>query len=176
MPAELKPWFEAMPELRLAYEVKEAFWEIQYSSSRDTARKRLRRWRETFPPQFLDDFAELRSALANREEEILNYFTHRYTNAFTEERNKLVKDIQRETRGCYFRTLRWRFLYGSYMKRKIEEARREEMKRKIRKRQAQPRKKRAKRQNPAERKSNSVPQKGLPQADWLLPSPQMPLF
>ena len=28
VPPELKPWFEAMPELRLAYEVKETFFEI----------------------------------------------------------------------------------------------------------------------------------------------------
>jgi transposase len=85
VPAELKPWFEAMPELCLAYEVKEAFWEIQYSSSKHTALKRLRRWRETFPPHLRDAFSELLSALANWEEEILNYFTHRFTNAFTEE-------------------------------------------------------------------------------------------
>lgn len=176
VPTELKPWFEAMPELGLAYEVKEALFEIQPSSSRRTALERLRRWREQFPPQLRDDFSELLSALANWEEWILNYFTHRFTNAFTEERNKLVKDILREARGCYFKTLRWRFLYGPYMKWKIEEARREEMARKIRKRQAQPRKKRTKRQGPAETKMNVATQKRLLGTEWQLPSPQMALF
>jgi transposase len=176
VPAELRPWFEAMPELCLAYEVKETIFDIQPSSSRRTALDRLRRWRERFPPQFRDDFSELLSALANWEEWILNYFTYRFTNAFTEERNKLVKDILRESRGCYFKTLRWRFLYGPYMKRKIEEARREEMGRKIRKHRAQPRKKRTKRQDPVDTKVNVATQKGLPGAEWQLPSPQMALF
>jgi transposase len=175
VPPELKPWFEAMPELRLAYEVKEAFFEIQYSSSEQTALKRLKRWLETFPPQFREAFSELLSALDGWEEEILNYFTHRFTNAFTEERNKLVKDIQRETRGCYFKTLRWRFLYGPYMKRKIEEARREEMARKIRKRQEQPRKKRANSQGQAETEAK-VATNGLLGTDWQLPCPQLSLF
>ncbi len=176
VPAELKPWFDAMPELRMAYEIKEAFFEIQYSSSPQTALKRLRRWLKTFPPQLRDDFSELLSALDNWEEEILNYFAHRFTNAFTEERNKLVKDIQREARGCHFKTLRWRFLYGPYVKRQIEEARREEMARKIRKRQAQPRKKRAKSQASAEMKASAATRRGLPGADWQLPSPQISLF
>jgi transposase len=176
VPAELKPWFEAMPELGLAYEVKEAIFEIKYSSSRYTALERLRRWRERFPPQLHDDFSELLSALANWEEWILNYFSARFTNGFTEERNKLVKNIQRETRGCYFETLRWRFLYGPYVKRQIEEARREEMARKIRKRQAEPRKKRTRRQDSVKAKAGATTTKGLPGMDWELPSPQLVLF
>jgi transposase len=175
-PAELQPWFDAMPELRLAYEVKEACFELQHSSSKHTALRRLKRWLETFPPQLREDFRELLSVLADWKEEIFNNFTHRFTNAFTEERNKLVRDILRESRGCYFKILRWRFLYGPYMKRKIEDARREEMARKIRKRQAQPRKKRTKRQDPVETKVNVATQKGLPGAEWQLPNPQMALF
>lgn len=176
VPAELKPWFEALPELRLAYEVKEAFFEIQYSSSKHTALTRLKRWLETFPPQLREAFGELLSVLADWKEEIFNYFAHRFTNAFTEERNRLVKDLQRETRGCYFKTLRWRFRYGPYFKRLLEEARREEMARKIRKRQEQPRKERAKTKYPFEMEGDAATQRGLPTGGQQLPSPQMALF
>jgi transposase len=176
VPAELKPWFDLMPELGLAYEVKEVIFELQYSSSERTALKRLMRWLENFPPELHDDFSELLSALANWREEILHYFTHRFTNAFTEGRNRLIKDILRETRGCYFKTLRWRLLYGSYYRKQIEEARREEMMRKIRKRKAGPRKKRAKSQDSAKKKVNTAPHNSLPGTDWQLPSPQMSLF
>lgn len=44
----------------------------------------------------------------------------------------MVKDIFRETRGCNFRTLR-RSIFGSWVKRKLELARVEEMQRKKRK-------------------------------------------
>jgi transposase len=132
-PAELKLWFERFPELRMAYEVKESCFEIRYSSCKQTALRRYRRWLQAFPLELRGDFKQLRTSLREWEEEIFNYFEHRFTNAFTEERNRLVKDILRETRGCHFRTLRARVIYGSWLKRQLELARIEEMQRKKRK-------------------------------------------
>ena len=83
--------------------MKEAFFEIRHSSSKKTALARKKRWLEEFPLQLRKDFAELLSSLSTWEEEIFNYFDNRFTNAFTEERNRLVKDILRETRGCHFK-------------------------------------------------------------------------
>jgi transposase len=135
-PDELKErerWLELKPELRLAYDVAEESLKIWHSSSNGTARERYRRWLTQFPSELRRDFRELLSAFENWGEYIFNYFDHRFTNAFTESRNRLVKDIQRESRGCDFETLRGKVIYGTLLRKQIEEARREEMKRKKRK-------------------------------------------
>lgn len=88
-PPELKGWFDLMPELRLAYEIKESFFDIWVSSCTRTALKRYQLWLEKFPPELRKDFAELLSALHNWKEEIFNYFDYPFTNGFTEGRNRL---------------------------------------------------------------------------------------
>lgn len=134
---ELEMWFELKPELRLAYKIAEDCLKIWYSSSSKTARERYRHWLKGFPMELRKDFKELLSAFRNWEEYIFNYFDHRFDNAFTESSNRAVKDILRETRGCDFETLRGKVIYGHWIKKQIEEARREEMKRKKRKPQTQ---------------------------------------
>jgi transposase len=177
VPAELGQWFDRFPELRLAYEVKEAFFEILHSSTKKTAVARKRGWLEKFPLELRKDFAQLLSSLRDWEDEIFNYFDHRFTNAFTEARNRLVKDILRETRGCYFKTLRARLLYGSPLKREMEEALREEMARKKRKPQPKGAKKPCSRKGKgsAEEAGTEIPP-ALPPTPWQLPSSQMSLF
>jgi transposase len=130
---ELEMWFEYKPELRQAYEVVEGCLKIWASSSSRMARERYRDWLTKFPLELRADFAELLSALGNWGEYIFNYFDERFTNAFTESSNRLVKDIQRETRSCDFNILRGRVIYGTLLKQQMEKARREEMKRKKRK-------------------------------------------
>jgi transposase len=173
---ELERWFDLMPELQLAYDVKESCLKIWHSSSSRTARERYRRWRAQFPPALRDDFAELLSAFNRWGKYIFNYFDHRFTNAFTESRNRLVKDIQRETRGCNFDTLRGKVVHGPRIKKQIEEARREEMKRKKRKPQAEgsPKsRRRRKRTTGAEVECAPPP---LIVGDFMLPALQMDLF
>lgn len=187
VPPGLKPWFEIFPELGQAYGVKESCFELQYSSSRRTALRRLRRWLERFPLELRKDFAELLRALRDREEEILNYFDHPFTNAFTEERNRLVKDILRETRGCSFQTLRARVLYGSRLKRQMEEALREEMARKKKRKPRAEGSEKPEAQGSKKRRSRSRKgraEKGVGAevaaapygAPWQPPSPQLCLF
>jgi transposase len=142
---ELKLWFELKPELGLAYEVVEGCLKIWYSSSSKTARERYRSWLKRLPPELRKDFEELLSAFKNWGDYIFNYFDHRFTNAFTESSNRLVKDILRETRGCGFETLRSKVIYGTWVKKQLEEARRAEMQRKKRKPQAQGTRKRQRR-------------------------------
>jgi hypothetical protein len=116
----------------------------------------------------------LLSAFQNWEEYILNFFDHRYTNAFTESSNRLVKDIVRETRSCDFDTLEARVISGTNLRRQIKEARREEMKRKVRKPQGQATKKSRRR-----RRHATEPEAGLPGAavgDSRLPAIQISLF
>lgn len=46
---ELRSWFECQPKLKLAYEIKESFLAIWYSSSAVSARQRYREWLEHVP-------------------------------------------------------------------------------------------------------------------------------
>ena len=140
---ELEMWFDLKPELRQAYDLVEECLKIWRSSSSKTARRRYRRWLEHFPLNLRKDFEELLSAFRNCGEYIFNYFDHKFTNAFTESSNRLVKDIQRETRGCGFETLRAKVIYGTWIKKLIEEARRKEMQKKKRNPQATKRRPRA---------------------------------
>jgi transposase len=176
--AERERWFDLKPELRLAHLVVVSCLEIWHSSSSSkTARERYRRWLLKFPLELREDFKELLTAFRNWEEYIFNYFDHRYTNAFTESSNRLVKDIQRETRSCEFKTLRARVIYGTMLQRQMKEARREEMKRKIRKPQMQGAvKPRRRRRHAVEAEVES---KGIVNAvagDSQLPALQMGLF
>ncbi len=124
---ELERWFEIKPELKVAYEVAEKCLEIWFSSSSRTARKRYQIWLSKFPREMRDDFAELLSAFSKWVEQICNYLDFRFTNAFTESRNRIVKDVLRETRGCDFDTLHDRVIYGALLRKKLENARREEI-------------------------------------------------
>jgi hypothetical protein len=180
-PDELKErerWFELKPELRLAYDVAEECLEMWHSSSSGTARERHRRWLARFPPELRLDFHELLSAFRNWGEYIFHYFDYRFTNAFTESKNRLVKDIQRESRGCDFETLRGKVVYGTLLRKQIEEARREEMKRKKRKPRIDgvtKRRRRRKRKSATGEEAESVAL-DLVDSCALLPALQMDLF
>jgi transposase len=118
---DLKQWFELQPKLKLAYDIKESFFEIWYSSSIETARQRYREWLGTFPPdeahRFLTvGFKKVLTAMRNWEEYVLNYFNHPYTNAFTERSNGKIKDFLRAARGSTFETARAKIIYGTLIR------------------------------------------------------------
>lgn len=119
----LRGWFRYMPELGLAYEVKEAYFEIWDSRSSAVARSRYQRWRDQFPLQFEKAFRPLLSAMKNWGEFIFNYFDHRFTNAFTEQSNRQIRDILRATRNCQFETYRGKIVYGTMVRKQMEERR-----------------------------------------------------
>jgi transposase len=119
----LEKCFEFQPELRLAYEAKEALLEIWCSSSSVTAKARYQKWLEQFPLSLKKDFKKLLTAMANWGEYIFNFFDHRYTNAFTEQSNRQVKDLNREARGCKFETARAKIIYGTLLRKQQETTR-----------------------------------------------------
>jgi transposase len=119
----LGKWFDLQPELRLGYDLKEAFFAIWFSSSTATAVARYQKWLERLTPKLEKDFGELLTAMKNWKEHIFNYFDHPYTNAFTEQSNRQIKDIKRETRGCGFETARAKSIYGTLIKREMDAAR-----------------------------------------------------
>ncbi|MEZ5464450.1 MAG: ISL3 family transposase [Lysobacteraceae bacterium] len=100
------------PLLKVAYEAKESFLTIYDARDRQQAEKRLSDWLDQLPTELTPYFRELTSALTRNRGIILNYFQHRYTNAFTEASNGLSKLIQRMGRGYGFEVLRVKLLYG----------------------------------------------------------------
>ena len=119
----LEKCFELQPELQIAYKTKEAVLEIWHSSSSITARARYQKWLEQFPLNLKKDFKELLTAMKNWGEYVFNFFDHRYTNAFTEQSNRQVKDHNREARGCKFETARAKIIYGTLLRKQMEATR-----------------------------------------------------
>jgi hypothetical protein len=62
-------------------------------------------------------FGPLLTAMVNWSDEIFNFFDHRFTNAYTESANSLIKTVQREGRRCDFETVRAKVLYGGALRR-----------------------------------------------------------
>lgn len=110
---DLDGWLKNTPELRGAYETKEAFMAIWHHRKRDIAKEALDEWRATIPQHLERLFRPVVTATKNWEPEILNYFDHgRFTNAPTEARNRTIKLINRLGAGYSFDAIRARALFG----------------------------------------------------------------
>ena len=102
----LDDWLGKVPILGMAHQAKERFAAIYDYSDRDDARRAYREWRRTLPFEVTPYFKGAIGAWSDFEEEILNFFDFEYTNAFTESVNRLVKDLNRDSRGYSWRVLR----------------------------------------------------------------------
>lgn len=89
-----------------AWRAKEGFYDIWKADDRAAAEARYDAWKAGIPASVRPEFGKLVITVDNWREEIFTYFEHRFTNAYTEARNRLVKDIQREGRGYRFDRLR----------------------------------------------------------------------
>jgi transposase len=123
---ERERYFKLLPELKLAYETKEAFFDLWSAKGSVAAKVRYEEWRAACPSQVISDFKPLLTAMKNWGEYIFNYFDHPYTNAFTEASNRRIKDIQREGRGSSFETARYKAIFGTLMRQELNEARKQE--------------------------------------------------
>ena len=120
---QLERYFGLFPELRSAYETKEAFFALWRATSSVAAKALYEEWRVTCPPAIKTDFKALLTAMENWGEYIFNYFDHPYTNAFTEASNRRIKDIQREGRGGSFPTVRAKVIFGTLLRQELKAAR-----------------------------------------------------
>lgn len=96
------------------------------------ARRFYEKWLQTFAERAPDaeedklvrkDFKELRSAVANWGEHVYNYFDldQKPTNAFTEWANRRIRDLRRQSRGCSVDVIRAKFIFGTWMRRRMKE-------------------------------------------------------
>ncbi|WP_449446776.1 ISL3 family transposase [Thermomonas brevis] len=100
------------PLLQAAHAAKESFLAIYEAPNKDVASRQLSVWLTVLPAGLSGYFRPLITAVSNNREIILNYFTHRYTNAFTEAANKLSDLLQQTGRGYGFEVMRIKLLYG----------------------------------------------------------------
>lgn len=117
----LDGWLKNTPEIKGAYDIKEAFMEIWKLYGVAEADAAMTAWEKSIPPHLRSLFAPLVRHLQwyNKKgegwrREILNYFAtkQRYTNARTEARNRVIKMINRLGAGYSFDAIRARALHG----------------------------------------------------------------
>lgn len=109
---ELKSRLDQLPELAEAHKLKEEFLNVWNSLDRGEAEGRFDKWIKKIPVHLSEDFGDLLRAFENWRQEILNYFDYRYTNAFTESVNNIIKQMQRIGRGYTFEVTRAKLVYG----------------------------------------------------------------
>jgi len=91
-------------------------WDECQTKTALEAREAFKRWRKKVKdlssPQARDAFNNLLELFRTRPNDIFSYFGTRLTNAYTEQANRRIRDINRSGRGYRFEVLRAKILYG----------------------------------------------------------------
>ncbi|WP_134912995.1 ISL3 family transposase [Paenibacillus sp. IHB B 3084] len=104
-------WTKNHPSLGIAYDLKESFFDLWNTGSRQKAYYKYHDWKAKIPKELEFAFEPLTKAIANWEDEIFAYFDYRITNAYTESLNSLIRVINRLGRGYSFKALRAKILF-----------------------------------------------------------------
>lgn len=116
---QLELWFERVPEFKHVYDLKEEIFDIWRIKERAEAEKRYDEWLKKLPAEFEKPFRKFTGAVRRWREFVFNYFDYRFTNAYTESRNRDVKTLQRQGRRTSFPVLRARLLYADLLLRPV---------------------------------------------------------
>lgn len=106
-------WRRTFPELVEAFDAKERLHDIYEAADRVEGGERIRAWTASLPTTIDGDFRDVQTALAGWEEEILNYFETRVTNAGTERLNRFIRLTNELGNGYRFEALRAKMIYGT---------------------------------------------------------------
>lgn len=115
----LESWTKNFPALGEAYRAKEEFFAIYDAMTIPEAKVAYEVWRRRLSPTIKDAFKPLVTAMSNWETEIMNYFEHPVTNAYTECLNGLIRVIECSGRGYSFDALRSKILYTAGAHKKV---------------------------------------------------------
>lgn len=107
----LDAWTKHHPSLGIAYELKESYFDIWDSDSKNMAFLKYHDWKAKIPGALQSAFEPLTKSMTNWETEIFAYFDHRITNAYTESLNSLIRVMNRLGRGYSFEALRAKMLF-----------------------------------------------------------------
>lgn len=108
--------FDRFPELKIAYELKEYYINLNTKETLQTIPKALDEAIQLFESSGIDEFDEFHKLLVNWHDEIINSFTlingRRINNSFMESKNRLVEKIIFNANGLKnFKRTRNRLLY-----------------------------------------------------------------
>lgn len=107
----LESWTKNYPALGAAYRAKEDFFAIYDSITVQEGITQFRDWEASLAPEIKDAFYPLIRAVNNWMPEIMAYFDHPVTNAYTESLNNLIRVMNRLGRGYSFEALRAKILF-----------------------------------------------------------------
>ena len=92
--------FKLYPKLKEAYDIVNRLRAIFRSKlTRDAAKMKLQEWYKTIANCTLREIKSARDAIKNREDNVLNYFINRATNASAESLNSKLKSFRAQVRG-----------------------------------------------------------------------------
>lgn len=109
----LESWTRNFPALGEAYYAKERFFAFYESMSIPEAQQSFSEWKDGLSEAIRSAYKPLTTAMSNWETEIMNYFEHPVTNAYTESLNSLIRVVNRCGRGYSFEALRAKILYSA---------------------------------------------------------------
>jgi transposase len=107
----LESWTKNYPALGAAYRAKEDFFAIYDAMTVTEAQMLFWAWEERLAPEIKTAFYPLTRAVNNWMPEIMAYFDHPVTNAYTESLNNLIRVMNRLGRGYSFEALRAKILF-----------------------------------------------------------------
>ena len=109
----IETWLDHYPELGLACQLKEEFFDIWLAQTEPEARMRYQNWLAKIPERHKKHWKPLITSMTNWEKEIFAYFgpAQRKTNAFTESINRKMRDLNRDSRGMSFEMFRAKTLF-----------------------------------------------------------------
>lgn len=105
---------QAIPELAVAYDFKEAFFCIYDEPDKQGAQHAFEAWESSLPEQGLEEFRRLAKTVHNHYDNIFAYWDAPFpiTNAYTEGLNSLIKMANRMGRGYTYDIIRAKTLYS----------------------------------------------------------------
>lgn len=104
-------WFSEFPELKVAYDLKEQFFNIYEATTIKEAEEKYKDWLDAIPDD-LTIYDDAKMTVNNWRKEIFNYFKYnRLTNAFVEGINNTIRAIEKQGRGYDFDVLRAKVIF-----------------------------------------------------------------
>lgn len=113
--------FKNYPDLLLPYYLKEGLRDVYKAVDRKEAYERYFDWEQAIPDH-LKAFKGVAETINGCKTEVFNYFLTpiKYTNAYTESINNIIKKIEKSGVGYSFEVLRAKVLYGTTATKKPE--------------------------------------------------------
>ena len=109
---KLEAWKVVCPDLIAAYELKEKLFDMYLAETKADAKNVYEGWVNSLPLFIHKAFKPPMTTIGNWEPEIFNYFDARFTNAYTECMNGILKISNRSGRGYSFEVARFKLLFA----------------------------------------------------------------